>query len=217
VIRYERRIKNLAAGLSALAGFVDATGFLKLGGFFVSFMSGNTTRLAVGLAQGAASAAIAGGLIATFILGVIAGTLTGHFAGKQRPAVILALVSLFLALAAAFGTAGFPVGAVVAMTLAMGAENAVFAHGGEVHIGLTYMTGTLVKVGQRLAVAILGGDKLAWWPYFLLWFGLACGAVVGALIYPYMGLNSLWLASGAAGLFALTAIHTELGLDAGRP
>jgi uncharacterized membrane protein YoaK (UPF0700 family) len=52
VNRYDRRIRTLAAGLSALAGYVDAIGFIKLGGFFVSFMSGNSTRLGVGLAHG---------------------------------------------------------------------------------------------------------------------------------------------------------------------
>jgi uncharacterized membrane protein YoaK (UPF0700 family) len=205
MIRYERRIKFLAAGLSALAGFVDATGFLKLGGFFVSFMSGNTTRFAVGLARDTNSAAIAGGLIGTFVLGVIIGTLAGRFAGKRRPAIILGLVSLLLALAAGFGAANLATEAVVAMVLAMGAENAVFAHEGDVHIGLTYMTGTLVKLGQHIASAFLGGDRFAWWPYFLLWAGLAAGAVVGALVYPYLGLNSLWFAAGIAALFAFTA------------
>jgi uncharacterized membrane protein YoaK (UPF0700 family) len=29
--------------LTAIAGWVDAIGFLSLGGFYVSFMSGNTT------------------------------------------------------------------------------------------------------------------------------------------------------------------------------
>src|ERR1700744_147166 len=98
--RYERRAKLLAVGLSALAGFVDATGFLKLGGFFVSFMSGNTTRFAVGLVRNTNSAAVAGGLIGIFVLGVILATLTGRFVGKRRPAIILALVSVLLALAA---------------------------------------------------------------------------------------------------------------------
>ncbi|MEP7350780.1 MAG: hypothetical protein ABI668_12645 [Sphingorhabdus sp.] len=42
----------------------------------------------------------------------------------------------------------------------MGAENAVFEHDGEMHIGLTYMTGTLVKFGQRAAAAFMGGPDL---------------------------------------------------------
>lgn len=41
MIRYDRRLKLMAACLSALAGYVDAIGFIKLGGFFISFMSGN--------------------------------------------------------------------------------------------------------------------------------------------------------------------------------
>ena len=49
---YSRKGVMLAATLSALAGYVDAVGFMTLGGFFVSFMSGNSTRLGVGLALG---------------------------------------------------------------------------------------------------------------------------------------------------------------------
>jgi len=39
---------GLVAGLSVLAGMTDAIGLLALGDF-VSFMSGNTTRLAVAI------------------------------------------------------------------------------------------------------------------------------------------------------------------------
>src|ERR1019366_5919862 len=47
-----RRNISLACALSALAGYVDAIGFLHLGGLFVSFMSGNSTRMGVSLAEG---------------------------------------------------------------------------------------------------------------------------------------------------------------------
>jgi len=36
--------------LTAMAGWVDAIGFLRLGGFYPSFMSGNTTQLGIALA-----------------------------------------------------------------------------------------------------------------------------------------------------------------------
>jgi uncharacterized membrane protein YoaK (UPF0700 family) len=203
--RYERRVKILAAGLSGLAGFVDATGFINLGGFFVSFMSGNTTRFAVGLATGGTAAAIAAGLIATFVLGVMAGTLVGRRAPHNRAASVLGLVAIFLAVAALCGTAGYLPGAAIAMALAMGAENAVFEREGEVHIGLTYMTGTLVKLGQHLLNALLGGDRWAWRSYLLLWLGLTAGALVGALLHPWLGLGALWIAAAAAALFTVTA------------
>jgi uncharacterized membrane protein YoaK (UPF0700 family) len=213
MVRYGKRIQFLAIGLSALAGFVDAIGFLTLGGFFVSFMSGNTTRFAVGLAEGTPPAYIAGGLIGLFVLGVMLGSLAGHFAGRHRAVIILALVTALLVLSAAFGTAGFMLPAIIAMTLAMGAENAIFAEAGDVHIGLTYMTGTLVKFGQRLTAALLGGDRLSWLPYLLLWLGLAAGAVAGALAYPHLGLDSLWLAAGAAALFTVAMLFARPSLS----
>ncbi len=203
--RYDRRVKVLAVCLSALAGYVDAIGFIKLGGFFVSFMSGNSTRLSVGLAQGSGSAAVAAGLIAAFVVGVIAGSLVGRLSEAHRQRTVLTLVSLLLASAASLNTLGSPSFAVIAMALAMGAENAVFERDGEIHIGLTYMTGTLVKMGQRMAGALLGGDRLAWLPYLFLWLGLVSGAVAGATIYPYLGLDALWVAAAAAGVIAAIA------------
>jgi uncharacterized membrane protein YoaK (UPF0700 family) len=205
VNRYDKRVRLLAAGLSALAGFVDAIGFISLGGFFVSFMSGNTTRFAVGLAEGAQAAAIAAGLIGLFVLGVVAGTLVNRRAAANRAARVLLLVAALLSLAALAGMMNFLPGAAAAMALAMGAENAVFEREGEVHIGLTYMTGTLVKLGQHLVTALTGGPKRAWISYLLLWLGLAGGAVLGALVYPLLGLNALWLAAVATALFALAA------------
>jgi uncharacterized membrane protein YoaK (UPF0700 family) len=207
VIRYDRRIRLLAAGLSALAGFVDAIGFLKLGGFFVSFMSGNSTRLAVAVAQG--SALTGGGLIAIFVAGVALGSLAGRLAGAGRAPAVLCLVALLLALAAGLGSAGFAVPAITCMALAMGAENAVFEQDGEVQIGLTYMTGTLVKLGQRITAALFGGAPWAWAPYLLLWLGLVLGAVAGAAAYGRFGLGSLWFAAATAAGF--TAIAARLG------
>jgi uncharacterized membrane protein YoaK (UPF0700 family) len=195
----------LAACLSGLAGYVDALAFIKLGGFFVSFMSGNSTRLAVGLAEGSAHALIAGGIIAAFVLGVALGTFTGHVAKERRRPAVLALVAALLAAAAASSALGITALAIFTMALAMGAENAVFEREGEVSIGLTYMTGTLVKLGQRIVTALLGGDRFAWLPYLLLWIGLVLGAVIGATVYLHVGMSGLWIAAGAAALLAVAA------------
>jgi uncharacterized membrane protein YoaK (UPF0700 family) len=205
VTRFDRKIRLLAACLSALAGFVDALAFLKLGGFFVSFMSGNSTRLGVGLAQSSLNAVIAAGLIATFVAGVFLGSLVGARAGTRRRPFVLVVVALLLSVAAAFNLVGRNILAIGAMALAMGAENAVFEENGEVRIGLTYMTGALVKVGQRLASAAMGGDPLGWASYLLLWAGLVCGGIAGATAYHLLGLSALWIAVFAAGVLAAAA------------
>jgi len=208
MINYDQRTRFLAAGLSALAGFVDALGFMQLGGFFVSFMSGNSTRLGVGLASASSAVAVAGGLIFTFVLGVMVGSWLGLRSGARRRLAVLALVSGLLACAATLASLGMVWPAVLAMTLAMGGENAVFDRDGEVDIGLTYMTGALVKLGQRLVTALRGGPAWRWATSLMLWAGLVSGAWLGALAHERLGLQALWLAAVAAA--ALTAVAARL-------
>jgi uncharacterized membrane protein YoaK (UPF0700 family) len=130
---------------------------------------------------------------------VVAGSLAGHEARHRHRPTVLALVAVLL------GIAGFRAGAIVATGFAMGAENAVFERVGEVHIGLTYMTGTLVKFAQRIAYALVGGDRLGRLPYLSMWIGLVVGATMGALPHPRLGLASLGPAALAAAAFALAA------------
>lgn len=205
MLRHRRRDIALAIGSSALAGYVDAIGFLSLGGFFVSFMSGNSTRLAVGIAGVPAEALIAVRLILSFLAGVIAGSLIGRLAGEQRKPVVLVMVAAMLAAGAAIAGLGAPDVAVLFVAAAMGAENTTFERDGEVSIGLTYMTGTLVKLGQRIAGALTGGPRFAWLPYALLWLGLVIGAVTGAVAWPLIGLAGLWFAVAAALVLAGSA------------
>jgi uncharacterized membrane protein YoaK (UPF0700 family) len=206
MVRYSRSSIALAAALSWLAGFVDAIGFLHLGGFFVSFMSGNSTRLAVAVSdQDWAQAAKAGGIILVFVIGVVVGSFCGHLARQQRRLAVLSLQTCLLIGAAALYQFGFGLAGTIMLVLAMGAENTVFLRDGEVSIGLTYMTGTLVKMGQRLAAAMLGGRELAWFPYFALWCALGSGAIVGGFSFARFGLGGLWIAAALAACLAIVA------------
>ncbi|PTS90741.1 hypothetical protein DBR21_03100 [Caulobacter sp. HMWF009] len=124
-------------------------------------------------------------------------------AGEGRRAMVMGLEALLLATAAGLISLGHdPVG-VAAMVLAMGAENAVFQRNGDVGVGLTYMTGALVKAGQRIAAALTGGDRWAWGPYVMLWAGLTLGGALGALAYLRLGVLALW---GAATVLAGLAL-----------
>lgn len=93
------------------------------------------------------------------------------------------------------------------LAIAMGAENAVFLRDGEVSIGVTYMTGALVRMGQRIAGAFTGGPAWAWAPYLMLWFGLVGGAGLGALAFMQFGLPAIWLAATAAAALAVTRLY----------
>jgi uncharacterized membrane protein YoaK (UPF0700 family) len=205
-----RRNVILACALSALAGYVDGIGYLHLGGLYVSFMSGNSTRMGVSLAQAQwQDAAQALGLIVLFVVGAAAGSLIVLGRGVHRQPFVLLAEALLLAIAAlayGFGLSGLAIGAIV---LAMGLENAVFQIDGGAGLGLTYVTGALVKVGQLIAAALTGGARWAWTPNLLLWAALVAGSVGGALAYAWVNLGAIWLAAAAAlalsGIVAATA------------
>jgi uncharacterized membrane protein YoaK (UPF0700 family) len=202
-----RRNVALACALSALAGYVDGIGFIYLGGLFVSFMSGNSTRMGVSLAEGHwHDAAQALGLIALFVGGAALGSLIVLGRGANRQPWVLLAEALLLAAAAGCDALGFPQIAVVGIVLAMGLENAVFQIDGGAGLGLTYVTGALVKVGQLIAAAAKGGPRWAWVPNLLLWSALVTGALCGALAYRVLGLAAIWFAAAAA--LALSAMLT---------
>jgi uncharacterized membrane protein YoaK (UPF0700 family) len=200
-----RRNVLLACALSALAGYVDAIGFLHLGGLFVSFMSGNSTRMGVSLAEGQWWSALESlGLIALFVVGAGAGSLMVLGRGANRQPWVLLVEALLLgaaALAYAFDQSNVAVAAIV---LAMGLENAVFQIHGGGGLGLTYVTGALVKVGQLAAVALTGGPRWGWMPNLLLWAALVAGSLCGASAYHWINLAAIWFAAGSA--LALSAI-----------
>jgi uncharacterized membrane protein YoaK (UPF0700 family) len=202
-----RRNIALACALSALAGYVDSIGYLQLAGLFVSFMSGNSTRMGVAIAHAQwQTAAEALGLIALFVIGAAAGSLIvlGH--GAHRQPLLLLAEALLLAGAALAYAFGWPSLAVAAIVLAMGLENAVFQIQGGAGLGLTYVTGALVKVGQLMAKALTGGSRWAWAPNLLLWAALVAGSVLGALAYIWINLAAIWFAAAAA--LALSGIAT---------
>lgn len=206
----DKKILALVLCLSALAGYVDALGFMSIGGFFVSFMSGNSTRLGVALSdEGIGAAAVPAALLALFVAGVVAGSLIGHAAKTRRLTAILGFVTALLVIAALLhGTAG-PLPAVIVMAAAMGATNTLFEKDGEVSIAITYMTGTLVRMGQHLAAALRGQRSSLWLRYLMLWAGFAGGASLGAAAYMLAGLAVIWPAAGLCAALTGAALRIE--------
>jgi len=206
MLEYGRNLRNLAGGYAALAGAVDAIGFLKSGGLFVSFMSGNSTLLAVGFADSLTFAAAAGGLIMLFVTGVILNVIVSEGAPSGHRKVVATIsVALLLLAAALFDSFGQEVPAIGFLCLAMGATNAIFRRAGDVGIGVTYMTGTLVKFAHRVADAIRGQSDTEWLPFLQLWLAMVAGGIAGARTFFWSPNASLWcVAAAASGLSAVT-------------
>ena len=204
----DREALALSAALAAVAGFVDAIGFLDTGGLFVSFMSGNSTQGAVGLLDGSPRVAlVSAGIIAAFVIGVTVGATVSMRAARPRAWVVAgsaAAVALTAALALGGDSTVWRVGLLAA---AMGALNTLFLAEGRARVAITYATGTLVSLGLGLAALLTGGSRTAWRRPLLLWSSLVAGAVIGGLAHRWgspiaLGIAALALA-GAAAVIAL--------------
>jgi len=196
----------LAIALTAVAGCVDAIGYLRLRHFFVSFMSGDSTQLAVSIVRGDwAHAATAGAIVALFLAGVVAGRSMSTTLDSWGRPTVLATEALLLAVAGV--TAASTVIALSLATVAMGVQNAALDKERSARMGLSYITGTLVSLGDKLADALCShrGDRWAWVPHLLHWGALVLGAVCGAVSYEAWGLSALLApAIAAAALAAVT-------------
>jgi uncharacterized membrane protein YoaK (UPF0700 family) len=207
--RYDSSRRLLAYGTAGLAGFVDATGFLAADGYFVSFMSGNTTRLGVDIGTRASAAVVPALLIFGFICGVTAGALISENARRMRKSAVLVLSGALILTAAighAFGSKVLFLGGSVT---AMGAINNMFRKNGEVAVGVTYMTGALVRLGQGLAARLQGRQFDGAAASFSLWGSLAVGAIGGALATANIPAWAPWIPVIASLALLSAAIQLE--------
>jgi uncharacterized membrane protein YoaK (UPF0700 family) len=187
----------MAVGLSFLAGFVDALGFMHMGGYFVAFMSGNSTQMAAALPDGFAGAVLPASLIALFLLGVMTGSLVEQ---RSSSSLGLFMLAILLGIATALAAMRMDNAAIMVTPFVMGAMNTI-VRSGQGAMAVTYMTGNLVKLGQTIVSALQGGSPWGWLPSLLLWLGLVAGVLSGAVAYGEIGLVALWLP--AVGLIGL--------------
>ena len=197
-----RPIVALGAGLllTATAGFVDAIGFITLGGYYTSFMSGNTTQLGADLAAGRWTIALLPtGLVALFFAGSFVGSVIAQSSRRWGPAVTLAMVVLGIGLTLLLRAGGIdPVFAMLPLAFAAGAQNAVLQPLGAARLGATFVTGTLYAAGQDLARAVKGeAPPLRWLQHLMVWGSLCLGALLGALAFGQWQADSLLVPAAA--------------------
>lgn len=210
------RLFLLALALAALAGWVDAIGFTRWSGTFVSFMSGNTTQVGVALGSGLAVKGLQPGMvIGAFVAGVVAGEVLGMLAGRRRRPLVLLAETCLLG-AAALTSPASKLGDVTLVLLgsAMGVQNAAIHRADRIGVALTYVTGTLVHLGQATASALLGHDS---WkttaPFAALWVCLGAGAVLGGVVGARFEQGALATAAAASAALGLAALVLERGPD----
>lgn len=162
-------------------------------------------------------------LVGCFVGGVILATLmTFRLERLRRPVAMY--FSAVLLLAAAVSSHSLPQLTALLLAAAMGVVNVSYTRSGEVALGLTYMTGTLVKLGQALGGAIIGlatgsdrgGYCLLWMRYALLWLMITVGSLGGVLAYLRLGIGSLWIVAGGMLAWASLALIQELRISKGR-
>lgn len=207
--RYDPARRRLAVSLAGLAGFVDAVGFVAAGGYFVSFMSGNTTRLGVDLATDVPAALLPFGLIASFTFGAFVGALAADSRPHRRKTVTLAISAGLLLVANLLHLGLGGLWFLGACAMAMGALNNAFSREGEVQIGVTYLTGALVRLAQGLALRVRRQDARRHGGYGALWLGLALGSLAGATTFAINDFVGLQLAMVGAIVLLLVAARIE--------
>lgn len=163
------------ASLSFIAGMTDSISFMVTGDF-VSFMSGNTTRLAVSLSTSNVVLAIhIAVLIAAFVVGNALGVVAATFSGR-RAWPLLFCIGLLLIIGGMLGEHSI---APFLAVLAMGMINAVVEEVNGLPIGLTYVTGALSRFGRGLGRALLGQHRVGWRVQLVPWGGMLIGAIAG--------------------------------------
>ena len=202
---YERAKFIIAVMLMGIAGCVDAIGLLRFRHVFVSFMSGDSTQIAVALGGGTwTEARFPAAIVALFLAGVVAGRILSHLSRVWHQPLILFVEAVLLLLAALVLQTRWAV--MVPIALAMGLQSAAMHRVGQMRVHLTYVTGTLVSFAEKLTDAfVMGGtERWQWLPYLLQWTGLVVGAVLGALAYRAWRIEALL--APAAVLAALVVI-----------
>jgi uncharacterized membrane protein YoaK (UPF0700 family) len=205
--------------LAGLAGMLGAVAFTHSAGYFVTFMTGNTERAVLGWFRGDSGLAISATLlVVAFLAGVVVASLGRRRMWPKRPHGVTVLTTLCLAIATVLdiilrGWSGreVPFSPILFITFGVGALNTTFVTNGEVSVPLSYVTGTLVKLGQGIERHISGGRFSDWLGYLLLYVGFVSGAAAGGVISLWVSGSQMLLVATAAS--AATAAYSHFHVD----
>jgi uncharacterized membrane protein YoaK (UPF0700 family) len=205
--------------LAGLAGVLGATAFTHSAGYFVTFMTGNAQRAVLGYVRHDVRLSITAALLMLcFVAGVVvASVFRRHFwSAHPHGPTVLTTLSLVAATVVDVIDEGWEedlldFAPIMLVVFGVGALNTSFVKNGEVSVPLSYVTGTLVKMGQGIERHIAGGNASDWLGYFLLFASFVVGGAVGGGISLIV--NGTWMLVVASAICALTTGYTYFHLD----
>jgi uncharacterized membrane protein YoaK (UPF0700 family) len=219
---------SIAVGLTLLAGYVDAVGYLSLGQVYVANMSGNSIAVAVyGANLDWREVWKYGWPVMSFTLGLFLSRLLvgwGMRAGWRSvaaPAIGVEALALVAFSAVPPGTTG-----VFLAACAMGVQAATLARFNGVTVYTCFVTGSLVKFaedGAELLLIVLQRRPprachirgTIW--FALIWTAYVAGAILGANALHLLARASILLAAGALLLVCLIDRTTPVQLEKSVP
>ena len=153
---YQIRVEwALAIFLALIAGYLDGYGLLVLG-TYVSFMSGNTTFTGLKSGQHNFQAALPSGVaVLSFVTGSFLGNLFTQSRLRHSHRLIFGVIAVLLATFAGLERHGLlnAPAEVALLSLGMGMMNPALSKVGAEAVSLTFVTGTLNRIGGHLAAA----------------------------------------------------------------
>ncbi|MDO4918019.1 YoaK family protein [Kocuria sp.] len=175
--------------LAALAGTIGAAAWTHTEGWYVTFMTGNTERMV--LEHYKTNHLLGISALATvlfFVLGVVLATLARVFLWRKAShgATLVTAAATYGAWAVDALTndsgAVFGVAPVLALALGLGALNTSISRDNQVVMPLSYVTGTLVKLGQGVALHLAGVQRWVWVSQAVTYAGFLVGAALGGAV-----------------------------------
>lgn len=205
--------------LAVLAGVLGAISFTHSAGYFVVFMTGNAQRAMLSYFTHQPWLAVTAGLLmVAFVAGVvIASVCRRHFwVNHPHGPIVLTTLTLVAATLVDLIDEGWEenyldFAPIVLLAFANGTLNTSFVKDGEVSVPLSYVTGTMVKMGQGIERHIAGGRASDWLGYFLLLASFMVGAALGGVISVVV--NGTWMLVIATAVCALATVYTYFHQD----
>lgn len=187
---HDLREMLLGIVLAMLAGSIGAAAWTHTAGWYVTFMTGNSERMVLEHFHGRHLLGVSAlASILLFVFGAFVATLGRLYVWRKSShgATMLTTGAVYAAwiMDQLTDDAGERFGFVPVLALAfgLGALNTSISRGNQVAMPLSYVTGTLVKLGQGLALHASKMQRWVWVAQAATYAGFVSGVAIGGALF----------------------------------